>query len=353
MVWEWHLWDHLVQDYDKTKANYGNVAEHPELVNVNYGEDALAPIANTKAGQDKLKSIGYVGGQRGRGRPAANPDWTHANGVAYNPDLDQIILSVHAFSEFWVIDHSTTTAEAASHKGGKGGKGGDLLYRWGNPRAYRAGTKADQRLFSQHNAHWISKGLPGAGHCWCSTTAAAGRAAIIPRWMSWSFPSIRRDGTPLSRETPTARTSRSGATAPRKSRDFYSFFISGAQRLANGNTLICSGANGTFFEVTPEKEIVWKYVNPVKGGLFGPGGFAASRPAGQILSPIVRDILGSVFGAEEANGRTPERGGRPPRQVVHGRSSQAVPGRPARLRLWGRCFFPTARPDHAERSGIG
>ena len=45
--------------------------------------------------------------------------------------------------------------------------------------------------------------------------------------------------------------------------DFFSSFISGAQRLANGNTLICSGANGTIFEVTPDKTIVWKYVNPV------------------------------------------------------------------------------------------
>jgi hypothetical protein len=49
-------------------------------------------------------------------------------------------------------------------------------------------------------------------------------------------------------------------------------FISGAQRLPNGNTLICSGANGTIFEVTPKKKVVWKYVNPAKGGM-GPGGF--------------------------------------------------------------------------------
>ena len=62
-------------------------------------------------------------------------------------------------------------------------------------------------------------------------------------------------------------------SAPKKS-DFYSSFISGAHRLPNGNTFICSGANGTIFEVTPEKEIVWKYVNPAKGG-FGPGGSAA------------------------------------------------------------------------------
>ncbi len=291
VVWEWRLWDHLVQDYDKTKANYGNVAEHPELVNINFGEDALAPIAKTKDGQDKLKSIGYVGANAAAGRPRASPDWTHANGVAYNPDLDQIILSVHAFSEFWIIDHSTTTVEAAGHKGGRGGKGGDLLYRWGNPRAYRAGTKADQRLFSQHNAHWIPKGLPGAGHVLVfnnGNNRPGGNSSSVDELVLPVDSQGRytlEPGKPYGPHEPIWSYS-----APKKS-EFFSFFISGAQRLPSGNTLICSGANGTFFEVTPEKEVVWKYVNPVKGGLFGPGGFAASRPAGQLLSPIVRDIL--------------------------------------------------------------
>jgi hypothetical protein len=59
-------------------------------------------------------------------------------------------------------------------------------------------------------------------------------------------------------------------SAPKRS-EFYANFISGANRLPNGNTLICSGPNGTIFEVTPDKEIVWKYVNPVRGnGLAGP-----------------------------------------------------------------------------------
>lgn len=38
-----------------------------------------------------------------------------------------------------------------------------------------------------------------------------------------------------------------------------SYFISGAQRLSNGNTLICSGANSRLFEVTPTGKIVWEY----------------------------------------------------------------------------------------------
>ena len=52
-------------------------------------------------------------------------------------------------------------------------------------------------------------------------------------------------------------------TAPNK-KDFYSWFISGAQRLPNGNTLINAGAVGIVFEVTPEKETVWKFSNPFK-----------------------------------------------------------------------------------------
>ena len=45
--------------------------------------------------------------------------------------------------------------------------------------------------------------------------------------------------------------------------DFFSNFISGAQRLPNGNTLVCSGASGTFFEIDADGKVVWRYVNPV------------------------------------------------------------------------------------------
>src|SRR5207253_9990512 len=79
-------------------------------------------------------------------------------------------------------------------------------------------------------------------------------------------------------------------TAPKKN-DFFSRYISGAQRLANGNTLICSRANGTVFEVTPEKEIVWKYVNPVKLDR----AVGAPPKLGQIMSPIAGDKLGATI----------------------------------------------------------
>ena len=64
----------------------------------------------------------------------------------------------------WIIDHSTTTEEAAGHTGGNSGQGGDLLYRWGNPEAHGVGGAADQKLFVQHDARWIGEGLPGEGN---------------------------------------------------------------------------------------------------------------------------------------------------------------------------------------------
>ena len=132
IVWEWHLWDHLVQDVDPTKDNYGVLADHPELVNVNWA------FAN-------------------------NGSWDHANAISYNPQLDQIVYSPRAMSEVYIIDHSTTTAEAAGHTGGNYGKGGDILYRWGNPEVYDRGTTTDRYFWSVHGATWIDVGLPGGG----------------------------------------------------------------------------------------------------------------------------------------------------------------------------------------------
>ena len=134
IVWEWHVWDHLVQEYDPTKENYGAVKDHPELININYVS----------------------------GRP--NADWNHINSIDYNEQFDQILLSVPRFSEVWVIDHGTTPGEAAGHTGGSSGKGGDILYRWGNPQAYRAGDASNRKFFSQHDAQWIESALPGEGN---------------------------------------------------------------------------------------------------------------------------------------------------------------------------------------------
>jgi hypothetical protein len=306
VVWEWHLWDHLIQDHDATKANYGMVADHPELVDVNYLSETPAPPGVTKdqakkdgttaqkavqgkskAELEKLKSIGYAGSAASQAQ-RINPDWTHFNCVDYNPELDQVLVCTPEFNEIWIIDHGTTTAEAAGHTGGRRDKGGDLLYRWGNPSVYRTGGPTDRRLFYQHNALWIPKGLPGAGHVLVfnngqhrpGTAYSSVDELVLPLDKHGLY--TRESGKAWGPAEPVWSYS-----APKKT-DFYSSFISGTHRLPNGNTMICSGANGTIFEVTPEKEIVWKYLNPAKGGFGGPGG--PPRPK-QVLVSFLQDTL--------------------------------------------------------------
>ena len=237
VVWEWTVWDHLVQDYDPAQANYGNVAEHPELIDINYN----------------LRQV-----RRGL--------WLHANGLDYNSELDQILFSPRNMSEIWIIDHSTTTAEAAGHTGGNSGRGGDLLYRWGNPQTYRAGAFADQQLFWQHNPYWIPEGLPGAGNILIFNNGAEyegralGYSSVVEITPPVSGYGYARDEGAGSRYGPAQPTWTYTAENPG---DFYASRMSNAQRLPNGNTMVVNGMRGTIFEVTPAGAMVWQYVSPV------------------------------------------------------------------------------------------
>jgi hypothetical protein len=189
----------------------------------------------------------------------------HTNAINYNPDLDQIALSAKNFSEIWIIDHSTTKEEAAGHRGGKQGKGGDLLYRWGNPWAYKSGTKDDKKLFDQHDVRWIPRGLPGAGHLMAFNNGQGrGYSSIVeielPRDADGSY--ILDDEGRFGPKDLTWEY-----TAGENKKDFYSGFISGATRLPNGNTMICEGATGRFFEVNREGTKLWEHINTFGGEL--------------------------------------------------------------------------------------
>lgn len=236
IVWQWDVWNHLVQDLYRDRDNYeDDVSEHPGRIDINNYVDYRA-------------------------------DWLHLNAIDYNAELDQILLSCPKFREIWIIDHSTTTEEAGTSKGGDSEKGGELLYRWGNPQAWGNGTTSDQQLFAQHGVNWIAEGFEGAGEILIFNN---GVGRPVPPWESFSSvetltPPLNKAGTYDMKVDgswgPDSMTMVYTADDPT---DLYAEFLSGAQRLTNGNTLICDGSHGRFFEIDEDMTIVWDYINPV------------------------------------------------------------------------------------------
>ncbi|MGB5385878.1 MAG: aryl-sulfate sulfotransferase, partial [Eudoraea sp.] len=266
----WRVEDHLIQEYDEAKPNYGNPQEHPELFNFNLGDSI--PDRITRDSLDILKAMG----RGGRNLTLDNPhsDIYHFNAINYNADLDQIAFSSPELSEVFIIDHSVTTEEAASHQGGKSGKGGDLLYRWGNPENYMQGDSTDRKLYYQHDIRWIEKGKPGAGNL----TLYNNDIPMGPDSLNYSAiyeinPVLMQDGAyEMMVNNRFAPEEAVWSYVAKDTISFYGSFISGAHRMENGNTFINEGPKGRFFEVTPDREVVWEYLTPYRGNIHKPNG---------------------------------------------------------------------------------
>ena len=276
VIWEWNISDHLVQNYSSEHPNYGVVSEYPGKMDPNFG--------------------GGVGG-----------DWIHINGFDYNEVLDQVVINNSIFSEFYVVDHGATfipgdpegSVELAA------GDEGDFIFRWGNPCVYDSGecprsinegqssVDGHQQVFRTHDIQWIrgreitpfGSDLPGAGNFLVFDNGnrhlgnrfsrlveidpydgPMERGVYIPETDAGYLQQSRGMGATQRQNTYRASNVSKQivwAYASNLENAFYSNYISGTQRLPNGNTLACSGAHGHFFEVAPEGEVVWEYINPV------------------------------------------------------------------------------------------
>ena len=235
IVWEWHLWDHMVQDRGpEYGATYGNIEDHPELININEG---------------------HVG--NGDGPGSANADWIHVNAIDYNEELDQIVLSSRFMSEIYIIDHSTTTEEASTHEGGNCGKGGDFLYRWGNPEIYNRGDNSEQILDDQHSVNWIPEGYPGEGNLILfnnrhNNNQSAGLEFEPPIMDDGNYTLLGTD--PYGPEGPV--------WLYHPGPGWHTNVQGGAFRLSNGNTLLTICDDSEIYEVSYEGDVLWEYDYP-------------------------------------------------------------------------------------------
>ena len=233
IVWEWHLWDHLIQDVDPSKPEYGVIADHPELMDINFG------------------TVGAGPGDSG--------DWIHVNAIDYNPELDQIVFSSRNFNEFYIIDHSTSTAEASGSTGGDSGMGGDFLYRWGNPQAYGRGEQSDQYFSVVHGANWIDQGLPGEGNILAFNNGDRPGSANDYSTVAEIETPLNTSGTYDISPNEPFDPSEPGWTCG-DTGDFYGGATQcGAYRMQNGNTLITLTEDNYLFEVDSLGNTVWDY----------------------------------------------------------------------------------------------
>ncbi|MBQ4913267.1 aryl-sulfate sulfotransferase [Maribacter sp. MMG018] len=242
IVWQWNSWDHLVQNKYPKKQNFGNITDSGKI-HINY--------------LDLDKDVPYNVGQ-----------FFHLNTVDYNADLDLIMLSSPTYGEFWIIDHSTTTEEAAGSTGGKYKKGGDIIYRWGNDEAFGKDIRDNSTLYWQHNVHWIPDGLPGAGNIlifnngqrrtldgkFVKETKTTGFGSTYSNILEVKLP---MDET--GNFNPNKKTKIVWSWANPDKTWFYSPFMSGVQRLPNGNTIFNSAYDKYIIEVTPNGKKVEDY----------------------------------------------------------------------------------------------
>lgn len=237
IVWEWRVMDHVIQDFDASKDNFGVVSEHRELIDLNWDNNE------------------------------GKADWLHVNSIDYNEELDQIMISVPYFDEIWVIDHTTTTEEAASHSGGFTNHGGDIIYRVGNQAAYQKGDSTDQILFFQHDAHWTNEFLP-------SSHPDFGKIVVFNNRVGADFSTVEifestwdmyiSDYTHFQGTYPPYEFTQT-IQHPIPSA-IHSTGLSSGQLLPNGNILICAGRYGYLAELNMNQEVVWEYKTPLRGG---------------------------------------------------------------------------------------
>ena len=248
IVWQWWSLDHVIQDRSPDWPNYGVLSENPGRFDLNWG-------------------------------PGLRGDFTHQNALDYNQTLDHIVLNNDRMGELYVIDHGGTfvVGDFEASKALAAGPKGDILFRWGNPALYDSGeppsynpdgdvtSEGDRLLFHHHDTQWVAEGLPGAGNFLIfdngSRRAGAYYSVLLEvnpyagAYPDAPYLSEVEAGGPANQIVWSFRAEHANS--------FYSENISGVQRLANGNTLGIAGRQGHVFQVTPEGEVVWEYINPV------------------------------------------------------------------------------------------
>ncbi|MFD1611471.1 aryl-sulfate sulfotransferase [Sphingomonas tabacisoli] len=222
VVWQWNATDHLDE--------FGFTPEQLKLIYSSVGADYLHVNAMSALGANHWEKAGDR-------RFAA----------------DNIIISSRNANVVAIVDR----------------RSGHIVWRIGPVAGSPAGLghggpqalpRPVDQTSGQHDPHMIPEGMPGAGNI-----------LIFDNQGDAGYPSVQRaviSGSRIIEIDPSKKTivwEYKAGMSGRPDPTFFSPFISSAQRLPNGNTLIDEGINGRIFQVTREGRIVWEYISPYEG----------------------------------------------------------------------------------------
>jgi hypothetical protein len=149
---------------------------------------------------------------------------------------------------------------------------GNVVWRFNEYEYIEDPGEEPQWMARQHHAHMIPRGLPGEGNIMVFDNGGwAGYGSPNPGSPTGFRNALRDYSRVLELDPITLKVvwqyspAEAGLTVPVDANRFYSPFISSAQRLLNGNTMITEGSGGRIIEVTPQHEIVWEYISPYWG----------------------------------------------------------------------------------------
>jgi len=238
IIWEWQCSDHF-EEFGFSEAARNAMCRCP-----NYRGGSLIESAPALGDWMHINSMSVLGPNK----------WYDAGDERFHPD--NIIMDGRETNIIFIISKET----------------GKVVWKVGPDYSSTTPEHKLGWIIGQHHAHMIPRGLPGEGNILVFDNGGwAGYDNPNPGSKNGTKAALRDytrvlEFDPVTLDIVWQYTPReAGFVIPLDASRFYSPFISAAQRLPNGNTLITEGSDGRLLEVTAEHEIVWEFINPYVG----------------------------------------------------------------------------------------
>ncbi|HJO37562.1 MAG: aryl-sulfate sulfotransferase [Vicinamibacterales bacterium] len=222
VVWEWLPSDH-VEEFGFSEAARNAIYRFPGWNETRGSAEWL-----------HINSMSYVGPNR----------WYEGGDERFHPD--NVLWGSRDANVIGITDRS-----------------GAIVWRMGPDYRDHPALAELGQIIGQHHPHIIPEGLPGAGYLLVfDNGGASGYGEPNPAAPTGRNVAGRHYSRVLEINPVTFEKAWEYSIGGSERIRFLSNYVSSAQRLPNGNTLITEGAGGRIFELTTDSEIVWEYVSP-------------------------------------------------------------------------------------------